>query len=624
MTITHIDTFDLDLLKRRPSLAGLGGPPGAPGAPGAPGSPGPQGPTGAPGPQGEPGDLVLHRDRPGDGLDYFTALFSGGPAEDLAPLTTGVASDDDGAVWRVVGGGSIASRRYWRVEPGRAYLARFIVRRRVNSADPSSDTVRLALLWFDQNKFALSGAGAATIVNDISDLTTGNGRTQVSSTFAAAAGSGVAIVAPAGARYVRPGVRIFGTTATTDVEVIDITDVTDVDAYSPDLTSLTGRVDALESIDAGPRLDDLESAVGTPKIRHFATTGEAAAATIAVSVDALNLLGADEIGDGGEGVYARAAAMPTHPRKIQTLDGAWWERPTTTLQSFGPTLTLTPGTPYPASDVVGAGTVYVTPAPFDLIGVWNGAQFIPHKMAAELSLPLATYYGGGSLWDVYGFLDGSTFRVGTQIWAGATRGVGAGTAEIELLEGRYVNKHPVTLRNGAGTYAVAARRATLLGSFCTTALGTTEDSRETRFLANVNPQLRELLRRDFTVNWNYSATAFIPARGSGFNRVRVLACLAGQRIEMNANDYVSSNGTVYRYAHSGIGINSTDTDSAVINIPANTALNISTSAMARYVGALPLGVTDFYWLNFGAGFDVQTWAGTISRFKTGLSGLVYN
>jgi hypothetical protein len=49
------------------------------------------------------------------------------------------------------------------------------------------------------------------------------------------------------------------------------------------------------------------------------------AANVPTAVGALQLLGYSSPGDGGEAIYMRVVSEPSHPGKIQSADGAWWE-----------------------------------------------------------------------------------------------------------------------------------------------------------------------------------------------------------------------------------------------------------------------------------------------------------
>ena len=55
------------------------------------------------------------------------------------------------------------------------------------------------------------------------------------------------------------------------------------------------------------------------------TRAEVATVTIPESVEAIRTTGYSVSGDGGGGLYVRVETEPTHPGKVQSADGAWWE-----------------------------------------------------------------------------------------------------------------------------------------------------------------------------------------------------------------------------------------------------------------------------------------------------------
>lgn len=257
---------------------------------------------------------------PGEAPTNWTAEIDE-PAGAPDPLdATNRVVGTDGAVLRYSGAGIVASRGYYRIETGRIYKARFVVRRRVNSPDPSSDAVRCGMRWYDQAKVPLSGGYG--LVEDLTDLSTDDGRVVVTGVISRASGDTVTLVAPSAARYGKPYVQFFGAGHTTDVEVIDLVDVTDAALYSPDLTSLESRLGAVESLDLGDRVETLESAVGIPLALTFPTIGDLEAATIGGLIETVELFWGEALGDGLGGTYTRTA--PTGD--VQSADGAWWTR----------------------------------------------------------------------------------------------------------------------------------------------------------------------------------------------------------------------------------------------------------------------------------------------------------
>src|SRR5262249_47947486 len=99
-----------------------------------------------------------------------------------------------------------------------------------------------------------------------------------------------------------------------------VTDLTSQTLISADLTALTARVAALESLNIGPRLTALESVTGTPNTAWFETVAAATAATIPPTVNRVMVYGSGfdtEI----HTQYVRVASG----QDFTSADGAKWK-----------------------------------------------------------------------------------------------------------------------------------------------------------------------------------------------------------------------------------------------------------------------------------------------------------
>lgn len=261
------------------------------------------------------------RHRPGDApFDFTKELLEG---EQLGtPISDGeLHYADNGKVVRLHGAQTLATRHLFPLEPSRRYLAQFVIQRRVNSTDPASDAVQLALAWHGQNKERLGGEFAEVVVRNLVDVTTGSGRRTVKAIVSRSAGANVQIYAPANARYVRPFVKTFGTSVQTDVEIISWIDITDAQVLTADIADLEDRLTAQESINAGDRLEAVEGAVNNPKMLTLLNRGTLQATDVAVGIEAVTLISGVTDGDGLGGVYRRS--IPS--TDLQSLDGAFWQ-----------------------------------------------------------------------------------------------------------------------------------------------------------------------------------------------------------------------------------------------------------------------------------------------------------
>lgn len=264
--------------------------------------------------------------RPGDAPFAFgSSLLEGDPAE-MRPLASDlVVFAENGLVARLAGAGIVAPRFYYPLEPGRLYAVEFVVQRRVNSPDPANDAVRCALAWYGQGRGRLAYGDASSVVRDLTALSSGSGRQVVRAVVSREAGAGVDFVAPAGARYCRPYVETFGLTPQSDVEIIRWADITETELYAPNVSAISARLYALESLGLGDRLNSVEAAVTAPDTLRFPTRSDAIAATVPLTVDVVETQGYQSVADGGGGVYRRAGTEPVHAGKLQSDDGAWWE-----------------------------------------------------------------------------------------------------------------------------------------------------------------------------------------------------------------------------------------------------------------------------------------------------------
>ena len=66
------------------------------------------------------------------------------------------------------------------------------------------------------------------------------------------------------------------------------------------------------------------SALGN-QVHQYDTHALAVAATIPSGINGLHIFGYYAIGDGGASSYVKVGSAPSHPGKLQSADGAWWE-----------------------------------------------------------------------------------------------------------------------------------------------------------------------------------------------------------------------------------------------------------------------------------------------------------
>lgn len=181
-------------------------------------------------------------------------------------------------------------------------------------------------------------------------------------------------------------------------------------------------------------------------------------------------------------------------------------------------LSLTTGDPTPSADVTGAATIYAVPYLGNGVQLYSGTGFVAYT-SAQLSLALdATaahtgYHQNGKKFDCFLFMNGGAVTLGTgPAWStDASRGVGAGTTELQYQSGIYTNKNQITLRigsNAGDTVAVAANQATYIGTFRASADGQATDSKLNRGVYNYHgPRVADELERVVTPLTNVGGTA---------------------------------------------------------------------------------------------------------------------
>lgn len=196
-------------------------------------------------------------------------------------------------------------------------------------------------------------------------------------------------------------------------------------------------------------------------------------------------------------------------------------------------LTLVSATPVLTSDQTAKTAIYYALYHGDRVPLYDGANW-DNTAFTELTLTLdATNHVTTSLYDVFICLD-TTVKIGTgPVWTSNTgRGTGAGTTELQRLNGIWTNKVSIALKNGAGAAfaTIAANRATYVGTFYTTAAGQTGmamspagasgGSNAILGISNAyNRVLTASVSRDSAASWTYNSTTIQQQNNSASNRI---------------------------------------------------------------------------------------------------------
>jgi hypothetical protein len=232
-------------------------------------------------------------------------------------------------------------------------------------------------------------------------------------------------------------------------------------------------------------------------------------------------------------------------------------------------LTLTILTPVLAADVSASTAVYYTPYTGNLVPIWNGTTYVITEFA-ELTLSLNSNHVASNIYDTFVINDAGTVRlVSGPAWNSAaagsgSRGTGAGTTELERVNGLWVNKNDMTARYGATTVAVDARKGTFVGSMfidgtngqatCHVAIG------QNRKWAISNAYWREpitLKSTDATATWTYDTNTYRQSNAATGNKVTIFSCLPEESYSVDFRQNVTTLTSVSGGARIGIGVNAT-------------------------------------------------------------------
>jgi hypothetical protein len=262
----------------------------------------------------------------------------------------------------------------------------------------------------------------------------------------------------------------------------------------------------------------------------------------------------------------------------------------------GGRLTLSSATPVMTSDVSNSTSIYYTPYVHDKIQIYDGTNWtvttfteLTNTTTDNTKNPAAV--GADSNYDLFVWNDSGTLRlVRGPAWTSATaRGTGAGTTELERVNGIWVNKIAIT--NGP-----AAQRGTYVGTVRSDAsstidweLGGGAAGGDPGFLFVWNAYNRREVRvqvRDTTDSWTYGTSAtWRAANNSSSNRVSYVCGMAEDGV--TAYWHIQAVGSVSGFAVCGIGVSTTTAASGIMFRNGSTAT--SPMAVAAYDGIPGLG-----------------------------------
>lgn len=289
-------------------------------------------------------------------------------------------------------------------------------------------------------------------------------------------------------------------------------------------------------------------------------------------------------------------------------------------------LTLVSGTAVINADETAKTAVFYTPYQGNQIPIPNGTS-LALNIFSELTLTLnGTNYIAGNIYDVFVSLnpsDGVTVIIGSgPAWTTATpgsceRGTGAGTTEIALLNGIYVNNNAITLRNNATTYSVALNSAIYVGSIfidttngqlnCHVSYGT---SRKWDVWNAFNRVPIYLKGGDITSTWTYATASYRSSNNAAANNLTIFSGLAEENYNLKFDQYLNnSNGS--GTPGIAIGFNSVTVASGKVGqILQNGTAQVSSEMKAEYLTSGSLGINTISALEIGSTTGTPTFNGT--------------
>lgn len=277
----------------------------------------------------------------------------------------------------------------------------------------------------------------------------------------------------------------------------------------------------------------------------------------------------------------------------------------------GGRLTLTTGTPVTTSDVSGS-TVYYVPHKHDKVPLYDGTSWTLYSIGntgvSQLNgdttkSPAAVV--GNTNYDLFVWNDAGTIRVSRgPAWTSATaRGTGAGTSELQQVNGRYVNK--VGISNGP-----SAQCGLYVGTVRSDGSSNINDSLAKRHVWNNYNRVERAMRvTEATASWNYTTATLRQANGAAANQVDLVRGLDEDAVEVEVSALASNGSTTNVVA--GIGLDSTSAmaSGCVTRGGAVIASGGYSNLGAAWRGLPGLGRHFFAWLEWSAAVGTTTWTG---------------
>jgi hypothetical protein len=326
------------------------------------------------------------------------------------------------------------------------------------------------------------------------------------------------------------------------------------------------------------------------------------------------------------GATSIGSGLDENLRMIQTVVRTEYDKTVPVLNPSG-RLTLTTAVPVTASDVTGATTVYYTPYQSDTVVLYDGTNWVQYTFT-ELSQattdntksPAAV--ANNSNYDMFVWNDSGIRRCTRgPAWSSDTaRGTGAGTTELELFEGRYVNK--VDISNGP-----AARKGLYVGTIRSDGSAQINDSYAKRHVWNMYNRVTRAMRVFESANsWTYNTATVRQANANAANQLDFVRGLDEDSVwcEAYVSSWGNSNAANSATYQTSIGLDSTTArfDPSASTLTANYTNGGSQGPqVASYEGLPGLGKHTLVWLESASTTATTTITGDNNSTTERLSGI---
>ena len=233
------------------------------------------------------------------------------------------------------------------------------------------------------------------------------------------------------------------------------------------------------------------------------------------------------------------------------------------------TLSSDASNPILTADAISQTAVYYTPYVGNLVPVYNGSSFITTAFT-QLTLTLSASNALSTAYDVFVFNNSGVLTLVTgPAWSNSaagtgSRSTGAGTTQLQRLNGLWVNAVQINGRNGATSYVIDANTATYLGSILidTTAGQVTchrswGQSRVWGVWNCYNRSLIYLKAGDSTASWSYGGATIRASNNNAANSLQVFSGLPEEYYDIKFNQMLdATSGATSVQGSSLIGFNS--------------------------------------------------------------------